>query len=107
VKVDTSVAKTDRCIYTRIKERSLNNKSEVFKHITSCKHFQHIKSILELYPDEKTNPLKLVYFQNLYLQTLRLSTDLIIGPYCYLKKHLLLDALNLNLITELKHLKNL
>ena len=24
-------------------------------HITSCEHFQHIKSILELYPDDQTN----------------------------------------------------
>ena len=45
-----------RCFYTRIKEHSLDNKSEVFNHITSCEHFQHIKSILELYPDEETNP---------------------------------------------------
>jgi DNA-directed RNA polymerase subunit M/transcription elongation factor TFIIS len=48
--------KTDRCFYTRIREHSLDNKSEVFNHITSCEHFQHIKSILELYPDEETNP---------------------------------------------------
>jgi hypothetical protein len=50
------IGKTDRCFYTRIKKHSLDNKSEVFNHITSCKHFQHIKSILELYPDEETNP---------------------------------------------------
>ena len=30
--------------------------TKVFNHITSCEHFQHIKSILELYPDEERNP---------------------------------------------------
>ena len=34
----------------------MDNKSEVFNHITSCEHFQHIKSILELHPNEETNP---------------------------------------------------
>ena len=50
------IGKTDRCFYTRIKEHSLDNNSDVFNHTTSCKHFQHIKSILELYPDEERNP---------------------------------------------------
>jgi hypothetical protein len=52
------IGKTDRCFCTtcRIKEHSLDNKSEVFNHIISCEQFQHIKSILELYPDEETNP---------------------------------------------------
>jgi hypothetical protein len=27
----------------------------IFNHITSCEHFQQIKSILELYPDDETN----------------------------------------------------
>jgi hypothetical protein len=50
------IGKPDRCFYTRIKEHSLDNKSEVFNHIASREHYQHIKSILELYPDEETNP---------------------------------------------------
>ena len=49
------IGKTDRCFYTRIKEHARDSKSEIFEHITSCEHFQHIKSILELYPDDQTN----------------------------------------------------
>ncbi len=48
------IGKTDRRLYTRIKEHSLDNKSEIFNHITSCEHFQHIKSIFELYPNDET-----------------------------------------------------
>ena len=49
------IGKTDRCFYTRIKEHARDSKSEIFEHITSCELFQHIKSILELYPDDQTN----------------------------------------------------
>ena len=49
------IGKTDRCFYTRIKEHARDSKSKIFEHITSCEHFQHIKSILELYPDDQTN----------------------------------------------------
>jgi hypothetical protein len=62
------IGKTDRCFYTRIKEHSLDNKSEVFNHITPCEHFQHIKSILELYPDEETNPTSVSTCKDFSLQ---------------------------------------
>ena len=38
-----------------VKEHARDSKSEIFEHITSCELFQHIKSILELYPDDQTN----------------------------------------------------
>ena len=46
------IGKTDRCFYTSVKEHARDSKSEIFEH---CEHFQHIKSILELYPDDQTN----------------------------------------------------
>ena len=42
---------TDRCLYTRLKEHSTRENSEIYAHINSCEHFQHIKSLLELSPD--------------------------------------------------------
>ena len=42
------IGKTDRCLYTRLKEHSQDNKSEIFNQIINCEHFQHIKSMLEL-----------------------------------------------------------
>ena len=72
------IGKTDRCFYTRIKEHSLDNKSEVFNHITSCEHFQHIKSILELYPDEETISIlsELIFTNSKALAMRRLKPEL-------------------------------
>ena len=39
------IGKTDRCLYTRLKEHSQDNKSKIFNHIINCEHFQHIKSM--------------------------------------------------------------
>ena len=44
------IGKTDRCLYTRIKEHSTRENSEIYAHVNSCEHFQHIKSLLELSP---------------------------------------------------------
>ena len=69
VKVNISV-KRSIAAYTRsrTKENSLDNKSEIFNHITSCEHFQHIKSIFELYPnDEANSTLKCVLPEFIYI----------------------------------------
>ena len=49
------IGKTDRCLYTRLKEHSQDNKLEIFNHIMNCEHFQHIKSMLELNPYHENN----------------------------------------------------
>ena len=50
------IGKTDRCLYTRIKEHSTRENSEIYAHVNSCEHFQHIKSLLELSP-HLSNPI--------------------------------------------------
>ena len=45
------IGKTDRCLYTRIKEHSTRENSETYAHVNSCEYFQHFKSLLELSPD--------------------------------------------------------
>ncbi len=52
----TYIGKTDRCLYTRLKEHSTRENSEINAHINHCEHFQHIKSLMELSPDS-TNPI--------------------------------------------------
>ena len=42
------IGKTARCLYTRLKGHSQDNKSEIFNHIINCEHFQNIKSMLAL-----------------------------------------------------------
>ena len=49
------IGKTDRCLYTRLKEHPQDNKSNIFNHIINCEHFQHIKSKLELTPYHENN----------------------------------------------------
>ena len=34
--------KTDRCLYTRLKEHTTSTDSEIFKHINSCEHFSDL-----------------------------------------------------------------
>ena len=45
------IGKTDCCLFTRLKEHSTRNSSEINAHINSCKHFQHMKTLMELTPD--------------------------------------------------------
>ena len=52
----TYIGKTDRCLYTRLKEHSTRENSEINSHINCCEHFQHIKSLMELSP-HSTNPI--------------------------------------------------
>ena len=33
------IGKTDRCLYTRIKEHSTRENSEIYAHVNSCEHF--------------------------------------------------------------------
>ena len=44
--------KTDHCLYTRTKEHSHQKTSEIHQHLSSCEQFQHIRAILELFPDD-------------------------------------------------------
>ncbi len=41
------VGKTDRCLYTRIKEHSFQDSSEIYNHVISCNDFNFIKNLLE------------------------------------------------------------
>ena len=44
------IGKTDLCLYTRIKEHSSRNTSEIYNHIITCNEFNYIKNILQLTP---------------------------------------------------------
>jgi hypothetical protein len=46
------IGKTDRCLYTRTKEHSYHKESVIHQHLSTCEQFQHIKALLELYPDD-------------------------------------------------------
>ena len=46
------IGKTDRCLYTRTKEHSYHTVSVIHQHLSTCEQFQHIKALLELYPDD-------------------------------------------------------
>ena len=50
------VGKTYRCLYTRVKEHSCHDSSEIYNHICGWKEFNFIKNILELSSyDEDSN----------------------------------------------------
>ena len=49
------IGKTFRCLYTRIKEHSSQNTSEIYNHIITCNEFNYIKNILQLTPYDDTN----------------------------------------------------
>ncbi len=42
------IGKTDRSLYTRIKEHSFYDSSEIYNHVISCNEFNFIKNLLEL-----------------------------------------------------------
>ena len=48
------IGKTDRCLYTRIKEHSQNT-SEIYNHIITCNEFKYIKNILQITPYDDTS----------------------------------------------------
>ena len=89
------IGKTDRCLYTRLKEHSQHNKSEIFNHIINCEHFQHIKSMLELITLYHENNSTITCM----LPELILNNSKIIDRsdqclYCFLKNRLPYDGLN-------------
>ena len=47
------IGKTDRCLYTRIKEHSSHDSSEIYNHVISCDEFNFLKNLLELTPYEE------------------------------------------------------
>ena len=49
------IGKTDRCLYTRIKEHSSQNTSEVYNHIITFNEFNYIKNILQITTDDDTS----------------------------------------------------
>ena len=49
------IGKTDKCLYTTVMEHVSYPNSEVYNHINSCEHFQHLKSLMELSPDEQNS----------------------------------------------------
>ena len=44
------IRKTDPCLYTRIKEHSSQNTSEIYNHLITCHKFKYIKNILQITP---------------------------------------------------------
>jgi hypothetical protein len=40
------IGKTDKCLYTRIKEHAKSDKSEIFNHVHNCDEFQFIRTLL-------------------------------------------------------------
>jgi hypothetical protein len=52
----TYIGKTDRCLYTRLKEHNTQENTDINAHINCCEHFQHIKSLMEHSPNS-TNPI--------------------------------------------------
>ena len=48
------VGKTDRCLYTRRKEHSYHDSSDIYSHICSCNEFNFTKNPLSPY-DEDSN----------------------------------------------------
>ena len=40
---------------TRTKEHSYHTESVIHQHLSTCEQFQHIKALLELYPDAKSD----------------------------------------------------
>ena len=52
------VGKTDRCLYTRIKEHSCHDSSKIYNHICSCNDFNFIKNMLELSPYNEDSNIK-------------------------------------------------
>jgi hypothetical protein len=46
------IGKTYRCLYTRTKEHSYHTECVIHQHLSTCEQFQHIKALLELYPDD-------------------------------------------------------
>jgi hypothetical protein len=53
------VGKTDRCLYTRIKEHSSLDSSEIYNHIISCNEFNFVINPLELTPNDEVNLITL------------------------------------------------
>ena len=60
------IGKTDRCLYTRLKEHSTSTDSEIFKHINSCEHFSYLTNMLTLNTDE-SQPNIVVHLTNFLL----------------------------------------
>ena len=42
------IGKTDRCLYTRVKEHAKSDKTEIYNHVHECEQFEHVFSLLNL-----------------------------------------------------------
>ena len=96
------IGKTERCLYTRLKEHSAHDSSEIYAHINSCENFLHIKSLMELSPDSNdtinTNMTQLIFNNYKIIDRISQTTGL-----CFCTKSPLLYAEeNQVLITALK-----
>ena len=63
------VGKTDRCLYTRIKEHSYHDSSEIYIHICSCNEFNFIKNLLALSPYDKDSNIKCLLTDLIFTNT--------------------------------------
>jgi hypothetical protein len=80
----------------------------IHQHLSTCEQFQHIKAFLELYLDDdaKSNQTSIMA-EHVFHNTKVIDTvNLTIGPFSCIKNHSLFKDINLNLIMELKILKN-
>ena len=65
------IGKTNRCLYTRIKEHSSQNASEIYNHIITCNEFNYIKNILQITPYDNTS-INCSLTDLIFIQTLKL-----------------------------------
>ena len=63
------VGKTDRCLYTRIKEHSSLDSSEIYNHIISCNEFNFVINLLELTPNDEVNNIKCLLTDLIFTNT--------------------------------------
>jgi hypothetical protein len=101
------IGKTDRCLYTRTKEHSYHTESVIHQHLSTCEQFQHIKALLELYPDDDAQSNQTSKMaEHVFHNTKVIDKSITTGSFCCIKNHSLFKYINLNLIMELKVLKN-
>ena len=65
------IGKTNRCLYTGLNEHATTDtKSEIYKHINACEHFQYLTNLLQLNTDEHNTEqldMKSFFLNNSYI----------------------------------------
>ena len=91
------IGKTDRCLYTRTKEHAYHTESVIHQHLSTCEQFQHIKALLELYPDDDAMSKQTsIMAEHVFHNTKIIDKSITIGPFCCIKNPSLFKDINLN-----------